>query len=62
MKVTGEVGKVTCTVALANPVKELSKEAASRPPTTAKGKYAHVLYGSEDFIREKRDEIDLEDR
>lgn len=32
---------------------------ASRP---VKGKYAHIPYSSEDFIKEKRDEVKLEDR
>ncbi len=32
----------------------------SRP--TSRGKYAHVPYGSEDLIRDKRAEVELEDR
>jgi len=32
---------------------------ASRP---VKGKYAHIPYSSEDLIREKREEVELEER
>jgi hypothetical protein len=38
---------------------ESALDKVSRP---VKGKYAHVPYSSEDLIREKREEADLEDR
>jgi hypothetical protein len=37
---------------------ESALDKVSRP---VKGKYAHVPYSSEDLIREKREEVDLED-
>lgn len=30
--------------------------------STSRGKYAHVSYGSEDLIKDKRAEVELEDR
>jgi hypothetical protein len=37
-------------------------EAAVKPRQSARGKYRHILGSSEDFARQKQDEIDREDR
>ncbi len=41
---------------------DVFEDALDRASRPLKGKYAHIPYSSEDFIREKREEAELEDR
>ena len=41
---------------------DVFEDALDRVSTPLKGRLAHVPYSSEDFIREKREEAELEDR
>jgi len=67
----GNVERVSSTVVVANPAAdtepsrgfsredfENALDKASRP---LKGRLAHVPYSSDDFIREKKEEVELED-
>ena len=42
--------------------REIFEGALDKVSRPVKGKYAHVPYSSEDLIREKREEAELEDR
>ncbi len=72
VKFNGNVARVTSIIVAANPVAgtesshsfsrqdfENALDKVSRP---VKGKYADVPYSSEDLIRDKRAEVELEDR
>lgn len=52
-------GKTSTSELFTREVFEGALDKASRP---VKGKYAHVPYSSEDLIRDKRKEVELEDR
>jgi hypothetical protein len=42
--------------------RETFEDALEKVSHPVKGKYAHIPYSSEDFIRDKRKEVELEER
>ena len=62
---TGEPVKIDSVTPVGRPVdftKQLFEEAVDRVSRPLKGRLAHVPYSSDDLIREKREEAELEDR
>jgi hypothetical protein len=53
------MGKTSTSEPFTRSVFEGALDRVSRP---VKGKYAHILPSSEDFIKDKRDEVELEER